>query len=74
MALPFFGIGIKTDLSSSVATAVFSKFVGISSAALSQHHLPGFEIAQLEFHPLALFIVICSKAYLTSHSRMSGSR
>ena len=27
-----------------------TKFAGISSAALSQHHLLGFEIAQLEFH------------------------
>ena len=35
-----------------VATAEFSKFAGILSAALSQHHLPGFEIAQLEFHHL----------------------
>ena len=47
MALPFFGIGMKTDLSSPVATAEFSKFAGILSAALSQHHLLGFEIAQL---------------------------
>ena len=31
-----------------MATAVFSKFAGIYSAALSQHHLLGFEIAQLE--------------------------
>ena len=29
-----------------------SKFAGILSAALSQHHLLGFEIAQLEFHHL----------------------
>ena len=35
-----------------LATAEFSKFVGILSAALSQHHLSGFEIAQLEFHHL----------------------
>ena len=49
MALPFFGIGMKTDLSSPVTTAEFSKFAGILSAALSQHHLSGFEIAQLEF-------------------------
>ena len=35
--------------SSPVATAEFSKFAGILSAALSQHHLLGFEIAQLEF-------------------------
>ena len=31
---------------------LFSKFAGILSAALSQHHLLGFEIAQLEFHHL----------------------
>ena len=41
---------MKTALSSPVATAEFSKFAGILSAALSQHHLSGFEIAQLEFH------------------------
>jgi len=35
-----------------VATDEFSKFAGILSAALSQHHLLGFEIAQLEFHHL----------------------
>ena len=33
-----------------MATAEFSKFAGILSAALSQHHLLGLEIAQLEFH------------------------
>ena len=51
-ALPFFGIGMKLTFSSPVATAEFSKFAGILSAALSQHHLLGFEIAQLEFHHL----------------------
>ena len=35
-----------------MATAEFSKFAGILSAALSQHHLSGFEIAPLEFHHL----------------------
>ena len=34
-----------------MATAEFSKFAGILSAALSQHHLSGFEIAQLEGFP-----------------------
>ena len=34
--------------SSPVATAEFSKLAGILSAALSQHHLLGFEIAQLD--------------------------
>ena len=35
----------KLTFSSPVATAEFSKFAGILSAALSQHHLSGFEIA-----------------------------
>ena len=46
LALPFFGIGMKLTFSSPVATAEFSKFAGRLSAALSQHHLLGFEIAQ----------------------------
>ena len=33
LALPFFGIGMKTDLSSPVAIVEFSKFGGILSAA-----------------------------------------
>ena len=37
---------MKTDLFQSRATAEFSKFAGILSAALSQHHPLGFEIAQ----------------------------
>jgi hypothetical protein len=37
--------------SSPVASAAFSKFAGILSAALSQHLL-GFMLAQLEFHHL----------------------
>ena len=48
----FFGTGMKTDLSSPVATAEFSKFAGVLSEALLQHHLLGFEIAQLGFHYL----------------------
>ena len=45
-------LGLKWKLtnSSPVVTAELSKFAGILSAALSQHHLSGFEIAQLEFH------------------------
>ena len=37
---------MKIDLSSPVATAEFSKFADILSAALSQNHLLGFEVAQ----------------------------
>ena len=46
------GLEWKLTFSSPVASAEFSKFAGILSAALSQHHLLGFEIAQLEFHHL----------------------
>ena len=51
----FFGtafLGLEWELifSSPVATAKFSKFADILSAALSQHHISGFEIAQLEFN------------------------
>ena len=54
----FFGIALLREwnenlvFSSPVATAEFSKFAGILSAVLSQHHLRGFERAQLEFHHL----------------------
>ena len=50
----FFGIAFlwhwneNWPFSSLVATAVFSKFADILSTALSQHHLLGLEIAQLE--------------------------
>ena len=65
----------KLTFSSPAATAEFSKCAGILSAALSQHHLLGFEIARLiPSPPLALFVVMLPKAHLTSHSRMSGSR
>ena len=36
----------------SVSTAEFSRFAGTLSAALSQHHLFGFKIAELKFHHL----------------------
>ena len=38
------GLECKRTFSSPVATAEFSKFAGILSAALSHHHLSGFEI------------------------------
>ena len=52
----FFGIaflwGWNENWPFPLATAEFSRFAGIWSAALSQHHLLGFEIAPLEFHHL----------------------
>ena len=43
---------MKTDLFQPNAIAEFSKFAGLLSTAFSQHHLLGFEIAQLEFRHL----------------------
>ena len=59
-----------------MATAEFSKFAGIWSAALSQHHLSGFENSSTgtPSPPLALFIVVLSNAHLTSLSKMSMKR
>ena len=69
------GLEWKLTFSSPVGTAEFSKFAGILSAAFSQHHLSGFEIAQLiPSPPLALFVVMLPKAHLTSQSKISGSR
>ena len=53
----FFGIAFLGDwnentFSSPVGTAEFSRFADILSVGLSEHHLSGFEIAQLEFHHL----------------------
>ena len=51
----FFGIAFllglewKRNFCSPLTTAELSKFADILSVALSQHHLLGFEIAQLEF-------------------------
>ena len=67
------GLEWKLTFSSLVATAEFSKFAGMF-AALSQHHLLGFEIAGIPSLPIALFVVMLPKAHLSSHSRMSGSR
>jgi len=50
-----------------VATAEFSKFAGILSAALSQHHLSGFEIAQLESR-LPGEVSITSDMQMTEHN------
>ena len=46
------GLEWKLTFSSPVAIAEFSKSTGILSAALLQHHLLGFEMAQMEFHHL----------------------
>jgi hypothetical protein len=50
------GLEWKLTSSSPIASAGFSKFAGVLSAALSQHHLLGFEIAQLEFITSTSFV------------------
>ena len=70
------GLEWKLTFSSPVASAEFSKFVGVLSAALSQHHLFGFEKSStgIPSPPLALFVVILPKGHLTLYSKISGSR
>ena len=67
------GLEWKLTFSSPEATAEFSKFAGILSAALSSFRILNSS-TEIPSHPLALFVVLLSKAHLTSHSRMSGSR
>ena len=52
LTLPFLRIEMKIDLFQSCGHCWVSQIAGILSAALSQHHLLGLEIAQLEFHHL----------------------
>ena len=70
LALPFFGIRMKTDLSSPLATFEFPN--------LQHFHSIIFRIwnnsTGIPSPPLALFIVMIPKAHLTSHSMMSGFR
>ena len=73
---PSLGLEWKRTFSSPVATAEYSKFAGIQSAALSP--ALSFRISNsstgIPSPPLVLFVVMFSKAYLNSHSKMSGSR
>ena len=80
LALPFFGIGMKTDLFQSCGHCwVFqicwhiecSTFTASSTA--SSYRIWNSSTG-IPSPPLALFIGMLSKAHLTSHSRMSGSR
>ena len=67
-------VGKESQDYSPAATAAFSKYAGILSAALKQHCLLEFEIAGILSPPLALFIVLLPTAHLTSHSMTSGCR
>ena len=76
LALPFFGIGMKTDLFQSCGHCwVFQIWWRTECNTLTA---PSFRIwnssAGILSPPLVLFVVMLPKAHLTSHSRMSGSR
>ena len=76
LALPFFGIGMKTDLFQSCGHCwVFQICWHIEC---STFRASSFRIwnssTGIPSPPLALFIVMLPKAHLTLHSRMSGSR
>ena len=69
------GLEWKLTFSSPVATAAFSKFAGVFSAALSQHQFRIWNSSTgIPSPPLALFVVTLPEDCLTPHSRMSGSR
>ena len=76
LALAFFGIGMKTDLFQSCGYCwVFQIcwYVEWSTFTASSFRLWNSSTG-IPSPPLALFIVMLSKAHLTLHSRMCGSR
>ena len=76
MTLPFFGIGMKTDLfQSCVHCWVFQICWHIECSTFTASYFRIWNSSTgIPSPPLALFIVMFPKAHLTSHSRMSGSR
>ena len=70
------GLEWKLTFSSPVATAEFSKIcwhIECSTFTASSFRISNSSTG-IPSPPLALFLVMLSKAHLTSHSRMSGSR
>ena len=76
LALPFFGIGMKTDLFQSCGHCwVFQICWHIEYSTFTASSFRIWNSSSgIPSPPLALFIVMLPKAHLTSHSRMSGSR
>ena len=74
-ALPFFGIGMNTDLFQSCGHCWVFQICWheCSTFTASSFRIWNSSIG-IPSPPLALFIVMLFKAHLTSHSRMSGSR
>ena len=76
LGLPFLGIGIKTDLFQSCGHCwVFQICWHFECSTFTASSFRIWNSSTgIPSHPLALFKVMLSKAHLTSHSRMSGSR
>ena len=75
LALPFFGIGMKTDLFQSCGHCwVFQIGWHIECNTFTASSLGIWNSSTgIPSSPLALFLVMLLKAHLTSHSRMSSS-
>ena len=75
LALPFFGIGMKTDLFQSCGHCwVFQICWHIECSTFTPSSSRIWNSSTgIPSAPLALFIEMLPKAHLTSHSRMSGS-
>ena len=75
LALPFFGIGMKTDLFQPCGHCwVFQICWHIECSTFTSSFRILNTSAGIPSAPLALLIVMLPKAHLTSHFRMSGSR
>ena len=76
LALPFFGTGMKTDLFQSYGQSwVFHICWHIECSTFTTSSFRNWNNSTgIPSPPLALFMGMLSKAYLTLHSRMSGSR
>ena len=76
LSLPFFGFGMKTDLFQSFGNcSVFQISWHIECSIFTASFLRiWISSAGIPSPPLILFVVMLSKAHLTSDSRMSGSR
>ena len=75
-ALPFFGIGMKTDIFQSCGHGWVFQIcwhIACNTFAASSFRIWNSSTG-IPSPPLALFVVMLSKVHLTSHSRMSGSR
>ena len=74
LALPFFGIGMKTDIFQSCSYSSVSQVCWhIECSTLIESSFRIWNSStEIPSPPLALFVVMHPKAHLTLHSRMSG--